>query len=176
MVFALLTMAVVAVIAVTMTFNRVIDRKSQVQCARASIDAAFKQRHDLIPRLIVLCEKHLGYEAAVLKDLTMIRTKAIGAVSDRSDVHAELESQLRTVFAAAEQYPALREADSFVALQRSLAEVAERLAAARRTYHASVAAYDRACCTPITGIAARILGYRSGTMAERVSPTIAKAL
>jgi LemA protein len=166
-------LVIAAVIAVTLIFNRVIGKRNHVKSARALIDAQLKKRHDLIPILIAVCEKHLGYEAAVLMDLTMIRTKAIGAVSDRSDVHGQLESQLRIVFAATEPYPALRDTDDFVRLQRSLAEIEERLAAAREIYDASAAAYEQACQMPLTGIAARILGYRSATLSERGGATIA---
>jgi LemA protein len=165
--FGMLTIAVVAVIAVTLIFNLVIGKKNQVEFALASIDAQFKKRYDLIPNLIAVCEKYLGYEAGVLKDLTATRTKAIGAVSgERSDVDGQLSSQLRTVFAVAEQYPALRAADTFIFLQRSLNEVEEQLSAARRAYNASVMAYNNACQMPPTSIAARILGYRSRAMFE----------
>lgn len=162
-----LSVSIAVVFALIWVLNLVIGRKNQVEFALASIDAQFKKRYDLIPNLVAVCEKYLGYEAAVLTDLTAIRTKATGPGSvDPSTLDSQVSSRIRSVFAVAEQYPDLRAADTFMMLQRSLNEVEEQLSAARRAYNAAVMVYNNTCQMFPTSLIARILGYRSRAMFE----------
>ena len=153
-------LVVVALILVVL-FNSVIGRKNQVEFAFASVDAQLKKRYDLIPNLVAACEKYMGYENNLLKELTETRSKATQASpDDRVAMDGTLSSQLRSVFALAENYPDLKAAETFTMLQRSLNEVEEQLAAARRAFNAAVTEYNNAVQMFPTSIAAAIMGYR----------------
>ena len=165
--------AVFALIAVISIFNSIIGKKNQVEFAFASIDAQLKKRFDLIPNLVSSCEKYMGYEENLLRDLTETRTKMLQASSDdKVAMDGRLSSQLRSVFALAENYPDLKAVESFTLLQRSLNEVEEQLAASRRAFNAAVTAYNNSLQMFPTSVAARLMGYRSrawfeATAAER---------
>ena len=142
-------------------FNSVIGRKNQVEFAFASVDAQLKKRFDLIPNLVSSCEKYMGYEQQLLKDLTATRSKVLqGGRDETIALDATISSQLRSVFALAENYPDLKAAETFTMLQRSLNEVEEQLAAARRAFNAAVTQYNNAVQMFPTSIAASIMGYR----------------
>lgn len=151
----------VALVAIAVV-NSLIGKKNQVEFAFASIDAQLKKRYDLIPNLVSSCEKYMGYEEKLLKDLTETRAKATAASSDdKIALDGTLSSQLRSVFALAENYPDLKAAETFTMLQRSLNEVEEQLAAARRTFNAAVTVYNNAVQMFPTSIAAGLMGYRT---------------
>lgn len=147
--------------------NSLIGKKNGVESAFSSVDVQLKKRFDLVPNLVAVCEKHMGYEERVLKDLTATRTKALeGNADGRVSLDASLSSQLRAVFAVAENYPTLTAAESFTLLQRSLNEVEEQLSAARRSFNAAVTAYNNACEMFPTNIVAKLMGYRTRSWFE----------
>lgn len=154
-------LAVVAGACIAVVFNIVIGQKNRADFAYASIDAQLKKRCDLIPNLVAACEKYMGYEAGLLRELTLSRSRILHAAdSEKMTTDAGLAAQLRSLFAVAENYPELRASASFTLLQRSLNEVEEQLAAARRAFNAAVTAYNNAIQMFPTNIAARLMGYR----------------
>lgn len=154
-------LVVAAFIAVAL-FNAVIGKKNQVEFAFASVDVQLKKRYDLIPNLVSSCEKYMGYEEKLLKDLTETRTQILQGNTDaKVALDGKLSSQLRSVFALAENYPDLKAVETFTLLQRSLNEVEEQLAASRRAFNAAVMAYNNAVQMLPTSIAAKLMGYQT---------------
>ena len=156
----IVALAVVAAVAIVL-FNSVIGKRNRVEFAFASIDAQLKKRHDLIPNLVSTCEKYMGYEQQLLKDLTETRSSILkGSADDKVALDGRLSSQLKSVFALAENYPELKASESFTMLERSLNEVEEQLAASRRAFNAAVTEYNNAVQMFPTSIAAAIMGCR----------------
>lgn len=152
---------VVAVVVVVFAFNFLVSRKNQLETAFSSIDVQLKKRYELIPNLVSVCEKYMGYEQKVLADLTATRTRILEADDEtRVALDGALSSQLKSVFAVAENYPELAAAETFAMLQRSLNEVEEQLAAARRFFNSAVNDYNNAVEMFPTNLLARVLGYR----------------
>ena len=157
----------VTVVIIIAIFNSLIGKKNQVEFAFASIDAQFKKRYDLIPNLVSACEKYMGYEDTMLREITATRMKALEAGNEeRIELDSKLSNQLRSVFALAENYPNLKAVETFTLLQRSLNEVEEQLSAARRAYNAAVTVYNNACQMLPTSIAAGLMGYRTKSWFE----------
>jgi LemA protein len=158
----LIATAAVALIAVVWMFNTLIGRKNNVAYAFASIDAMLKKRYDLIPNLVATVEKYMSYEGGVLEKLTGLRTKAIAGTLSEAET-AELDNQmtktLRSLFAVAENYPALRASEPFVHLQASLNEVEEQLSASRRAFNAAVTDYNNGVEMFPLNLVARMMGY-----------------
>lgn len=148
-------------------FNRMIGMKNAVAFAFASVDTMLKRRYDLIPNLVSTCEKYMGYEQAVLKDVTEARARAMQASDDeRVRMDASLAGQLKSVFAVAENYPELKASESFDNLQRALNEIEDQIAAARRAFNASVLNYNNACEMFPTNFVAAMMGYKTRAMFE----------
>ena len=146
---------------IALIFNRLISRKNQLVFAFAAIDVQLKKRYYLIPNLVAICEKYLGYEHQTLQQITAIRSQALqSGPQQQAPLDAQLSNQLRSVFALSENYPELKAAEQFALLQRSLNEVEEQLAAARRAFNAAVFAYNNAIQMFPGNLAARLLGYQ----------------
>ncbi len=149
------------VIVIIVIFNSMIRKKNQVEFAFASIDAQLKKRYDLIPNLVSACEKYMGYEEKLLKELTATRVGILKATPDeRVALDGRLSAQLRSVFAVAENYPNLKSVETFTLLQRSLNEVEEQLSASRRAFNAAVMSYNNGVQMFPTNIVCRLMGYR----------------
>lgn len=160
-ILVLLAVIVAAALFIGLIFNLLISKKNQVAFAFASIDVQLKKRYDLIPNLVASCEKYMGHEQTVLKELTATRSQVQqGGKHDPIALDGQLSSQLRSVFALAENYPDLKAVESFTQLQRALNEVEEQLAASRRAFNAAVFAYNNAVQMFPTNLAASLMGYR----------------
>jgi LemA protein len=157
----------VVVLFIIVLFNSLTGKKNQVEFAFASIDVQLKKRFDLIPNLVASCEKYMGYEEKVLKELTEARSQAMsGGDNAKVAMDGKITSQLRSVFALAENYPDLKAMDSFTTLQMSLNEVEEQLSASRRAFNAAVTDYNNAVQMFPSNIAANIMGYKTRTWFE----------
>jgi LemA protein len=59
-----------------------------------------------------------------------------------------------------ENYPQLKASENFMHLQRTLVELEEQIAAARRAFNAAVLDYNNAVQMFPTNIAASVMGYK----------------
>lgn len=131
---------------VVITFNRLIRLRQLADNAWSDIDVQLRRRHDLIPMIVNVVKGHAGYEKGTLEAVVDARARAQGAVGPAARGVAEgvVEGSLHRVFAIAEDYPDLRAAESFLALQRTLTEVEDHLQNARRYYNAVVRDFNTA--------------------------------
>ncbi len=143
--------------AIIVLINSLVAKKNQVSYALSAIDAQLKKRFDLIPNLVAICEKHMGHEAGVLKELAQSRERYL---SSSSLTDGELSGQLQRFMAVAESHPTLRSSDNFLQFQHALNEVEEQLAAARRTFNATITDYNNACQQFPSNVVARCMGYK----------------
>ncbi len=101
----------------------------------------------------------------------------IDQMNEKADFD-KMFSKVRTqFFAVAENYPELKASENFLQLQRSLNETEEQLAAARRTYNASITDYNNAVQTFPTNLLAGMFGFTRKAVltipeAERVTPDV----
>lgn len=147
--------------------NLMIGRKNAVHFAFSSVDAMLKQRYDLIPNLVSVCERYMQHERSVLAEITATRTQAMQAAPrDVARLNEQLSAQLKNLFALAEGYPELKAAAPFDSLQQSLNEVEAQIAASRRAYNAAVLSYNNACEMIPTSIVAAAMGYKNQPMFE----------
>jgi LemA protein len=162
-IITLLVVAAGAILTGIMMVNSLIARKNQVEFAFAGIDAQLKKRYDLIPNLVAVAERYLGYEQEVLVELTRARTLALAEGHGTTELAAldnRVGRAITSLFAVAENYPTLRACEPFLELQGSLNEVEEQLAAARRAFNAAVTWYNNGCEQFPLSLAASYLGYR----------------
>ena len=108
-----------------------------------------------------------------------MRNKTYTSLNDSEKADFDkMFSKVRTqFFAVAENYPELKASENFLQLQRSLNETEEQLAAARRTYNASVTDYNNAVQTFPTNLLAGMFGFTNKVVltipeAERATPDV----
>jgi LemA protein len=128
------------------TYNRLVALRQNANQAFADIDVQLKQRQDLIPNLVETVKGYAAHEKGTLEAVTNARAAAAAAPSVEARVQAEnaLSGALRQLFAVAEAYPDLKANANFMQLQGELADIENKLAAARRFFNNTVAEFNAA--------------------------------
>ncbi|VVT17775.1 LemA family protein [Erythrobacter sp. EC-HK427] len=139
--FILIGIVIVLVVVVIGIYNRLVGLRQNVNQGVADIDAQLRQRHDLIPNLVNTVKGYASHEADTLEAVIAARNKAAsGSVNSQDE--ATLRIALDKVLALGEAYPDLKANTNFQELQRELANVEDKLAAARRALNAAVSRYN----------------------------------
>ncbi|MEP2736800.1 MAG: LemA family protein [Erythrobacter sp.] len=136
-ILAVLAMVVIGI------YNRLVAQRQNVNQGVADIDAQLRQRHDLIPNLVSTVKGYAAHEQETLEQVITARNTAANG-SLKSGDEAGLRVALDKMLALGEAYPDLKANVNFQELQRELAEVEDKLAAARRALNAAVSRYNTA--------------------------------
>jgi LemA protein len=144
-------------------YNSLIGKKNQVANAFSSIDVMLKKRFDLLPNLIETVKQYMQHESATLARIVELRSQeTTGNLSTAQKI--ELDKQVSTgvsgLMLTVESYPELKANQNFINLQSTWTESEEQIAAARRTYNASVTDYNDAIMMFPGSIVAGMLSYQ----------------
>ncbi len=141
--FVILAVLAVGVLVLIGIYNKLVGLRQGVRQGVADIDAQLRQRHDLIPNLVETVKGYAGHESATLEAVIAARNAAAsGAPSSGSE--QQLKSALGNLIALGEAYPDLKASANFQSLQSELADVEDKLAAARRALNAAAARFNAA--------------------------------
>lgn len=140
---AILVIAVATLVLVIGIYNNLVSLRQNVRQGVADIDAQLRQRHDLIPNLVETVKGYAGHEAATLEAVIEARNRAARGGPDTASEQG-LRVALDNLLALGEAYPDLKASANFQELQRELADVEDKLAAARRALNAAVARFNSA--------------------------------
>ncbi|QOP46032.1 LemA family protein [Sulfurimonas paralvinellae] len=164
----LIILIVLAIILVLM-YNSLVAKKNQVENIFASVDTQLKKRYDLIPNLVASVSKYMDHEKSLLEEVTKLRSEANRPnISDKQKMNldAKITKALGSIMIAVENYPDLKANENVMHLQRSLNEVEEQIAAARRAYNQAVTDYNNALEMIPTNIMASMMGYKEKDVFE----------
>ncbi|HEY3695642.1 LemA family protein [Phenylobacterium sp.] len=127
-------------------YNRLVALRQSANQAFADIDVQLRQRHDLIPNLVETVKGYASHERGTLEAVVAARNAAVAAqgVDDKVQAENALSGALRGLFALSESYPDLKASANFAALQAELANIENKLAAARRFFNNAVGEYNAA--------------------------------
>ncbi len=126
---------------VLFTYNSLVNGRNQVRLAFSTIDVQLKMRFDLVPNLVETVKGYAAHEREVLENVTLARNQAASPGAGWQ-AQENLQHAVGSLIARAEAYPDLKASGHFLMLQRQLAECEAQIAAARRTYNASVMDYN----------------------------------
>jgi LemA protein len=142
----LLIIIVVVGVILVLVYNRLVALRQTCNQAWGDIDVQLKQRHDLIPNLVETVKGYAGHERGTLEAVVAARNAAMAAgdVKDLAQAESMLTGALRQLFALAEAYPDLKANTNFLQLQRELADIENKVAAARRFFNNAVAEFNTA--------------------------------
>ena len=131
---------------VMMIYNRLVALRQTTRQAWGDIDVQLKQRHDLVPNLVETVKGYAGHEKETLESVVKARQQAVDASSGKDLAQAEnvLSGALRQLFALSESYPDLKANQNFLSLQNELADLENKIAAARRFFNNAVSEYNTA--------------------------------
>ncbi|WP_299192120.1 LemA family protein [uncultured Erythrobacter sp.] len=141
--FGLIGLLVVIAVMVIGIYNNLVGLRQNVRQGTADIDAQLRQRHDLIPNLVESVKGYAGHESSTLEAVVEARNVAAKGSPDSSSEQG-LKIALDNLLALGEAYPDLKASANFQELQRELADIEDKLAAARRALNAAVAQFNTA--------------------------------
>ena len=125
-------------------YNGLVTMRQRVNEAFADVDVQLRQRHDLIPNLVETVKGYAAHERGTLDEVVKARNAAVIAQGPAQQAAAEnmLSGALRQLFALAERYPDLKASANFQQLQAELADIENKIAAARRFFNSAVQEYN----------------------------------
>jgi LemA protein len=161
----LLILVILVFIAIGM-YNRLVKLRNNRENAFADIDVQLKQRLDLIPQLVEAVKGYMKHESTVLTDITNARANALKATSINEKIAAEtqLSTALQGLNVAVEAYPDLKASQNFMQLQDEIADIENKLAAARRFFNSATKELNNAVETFPSNILAGMFGFKREPM------------
>jgi LemA protein len=132
------------VLYIVYVYNGLVALRQRVNQSFADVDVQLKQRHDLVPNLVETVKGYAAHERGTLEAVVQARNAAVAARGPQQMAQAEnaLTGALRQLFALAESYPDLKANQNFQQLQTELADIENKIAAARRFFNNAVQEYN----------------------------------
>jgi LemA protein len=155
---------VLLVLIVFCQYNTLVKLKMKVKQAKSGIDVYCQQRFDLIPNLIETVKGYMKHEKEVFENITKLRTEYNNTKDIK--VSQELNKQMNSIIAVAENYPNLKASEQFLNLQRNLEKIESQLQAARRIYNNDVTNYNTKISIVPYNIIASIFNFESESLFE----------
>ncbi|GHA83658.1 membrane protein [Algimonas arctica] len=144
----LVILGVVALLAILIIglYNRLVALRQTTNQAWSDIEVQLKQRQDLVPSLVNTVKGYASHEKDTFREVIEARNRAVSADTVGGQVAAEgmLSAALGKLFALAEAYPELKANTNFLQLQDQLADIENKIAAARRFYNNASQEYNTA--------------------------------
>ncbi|HEX2215349.1 MAG TPA: LemA family protein [Xanthobacteraceae bacterium] len=142
--WVIIGLIVLLVLWIVFIYNGLVAMRQRVNQSFADIDVQLKQRHDLVPNLVETVKGYATHERGTLEAVVQARNAAVAAHGPAAQAQAEnmLSGALRQLFALAESYPDLKANQNFQQLQTELADIENKLAAARRFFNNAVQEYN----------------------------------
>lgn len=151
--------------------NKLIRLKNQRENSFANIDVLLHKRHDIIPQLIGAVEGYMNHERETLENVTAARSGAVKArtVDEKIAAEQNLNSALRGLQIAIEDYPNLKADQNFRELQGEIVNIENQLASSRSTFNADTRKFNDAIGTFPSNIVAGSMGYNEEKMFDMSS-------
>lgn len=135
-------LGVIALVAIFLwsLYNGLVTARMRVEESWSGIDVQLKRRSSLIPNLVEAVKGYAKHERAVFENVTKARSALMGATGAKEAAKADnmLAGALKTLFAVAEAYPALRASENFKHLQEELSDTESKIAYSRQFYNSNV--------------------------------------
>jgi LemA protein len=166
MTIIILIVIVVLAFLVIGLYNRLVKLRNNRENAFADIDVQLKQRLDLIPQLVEAVKGYMKHESSVLTEITNARAQAMQAKTINEKIAAgnQLSGALQGLQVAVEAYPDLKASQNFIQLQEEIADIENKLAAARRFFNSATRELNNAVQTFPSNLLASMFGFQREPM------------
>lgn len=125
-------------------YNGLVRSRVRTREAWSGIDVQLKRRADLVPNLVETVRGYAAHERETFDSVTRARAMLQQAEgpAQAAEANNQLTQALRSLFAVAENYPELRASENFMALQRELSDIEEKIAYSRQFYNRNVTDFN----------------------------------
>jgi len=159
----ILVVIIVAIIGfVIRTYNELVRSKNAVKNSLAQIDTQLQRRFDLIPNLVETVKGFASHEKELLENVVASRSGYMNATTpgEKLSMNTQLTSNLRTLFAVAENYPELKANANFLKLQDELSETEDKISYSRQFYNDAVTIYNNKLQMFPSNLVAGMYGFK----------------
>ena len=163
-----LAAVVILVIWIVFIYNNLVALRNNRENAFANIDVQLKQRYDLVPQLVETIKGYASHEKETLEKVTAARAAAMNAttVDEKLAADKALSGALAGLRVSLEAYPELKANQNFLQLQNELADIENKLSAARRFFNSTTRELNNACEVFPNNIVAGMFGFKRAPMYE----------
>ncbi|MDO8526538.1 MAG: LemA family protein [Deltaproteobacteria bacterium] len=125
-------------------YNQLVALNQSVQASWSQIENVLQRRNDLIPNLVETVKGYATHEQKVFIDVTEARAKVGQAktIPEKVAANDQMSGAIGRLLVVAENYPALKANQNFLALQDELAGTENRIAVERHRYNEQVQVYN----------------------------------
>jgi LemA protein len=143
-------------------YNRIVALRQRRKNAFSDVEVQLRLRYDLVPNLVETVKGYAGHEKTVLETVTAARASAMrgGSVGDRVKAEQALGGAMMNLMAVAEQYPQLKADANFRQLQADLADVENKIAAARRFFNNATSEFNTTVTQFPAVLVAKMMGFK----------------
>jgi LemA protein len=164
---ALIVAAVLSLIFLLRTYNRLVAMRNNVRNGWSDIDVQLRRRHDLVPNLVESVRGYMSHERETLEAVTRARGQAMTSGADiatRAAAEMALTGAVGNLFAVVERYPTLKASHNFLLLQEQLTSTENRIAFARQRYNETVRQYNTALAEFPRNLVAGAFGFSASSL------------
>ena len=167
-VLIIVIIVLIALIWLIAAYNTLVRLRVSRENAFANIDIQLKQRYDLIPQLVATVKGYATHEKTLLEEVTKARTAAMGATTTNDKIAADnqLSSALAGLRVSLEAYPDLKANQNFLQLQGEIADIENKLAAARRFFNSATRELNVTVQSFPSNLIAGMFGFHTEPMFE----------
>ena len=143
-------------------YNRIVALRQRRKNAFSDVDVQLRLRYDLIPNLVEVVKGYAGHEKSTLESVIAARASAMrgGSVADRVKAEQALGGAMMNLMVVAEQYPQLKADASFRQLQSDIADVENKIAAARRFFNNATSEFNTTVTQFPAVLVAKMMGFK----------------
>jgi len=162
MTIAIIVIVALIIIVLVAIYNGLVRLNVRSNEAWSDITVQLKRRADLIPNLVETVKGYATHEKTVFEDVTKARSAVMSANGPAETAKADNQFQqtMKSLFAVAEAYPALRASENFQKLQDEVTDTEDKIQASRRFYNGVVRDFNTKRKVFPTNIFASILGFK----------------
>lgn len=159
----IVAVVVILAVIVIVIYNGLVATKVRVDEAWSDITVQLKRRLDLIPNLVNSVKGYATHEKEVFERVTEARANALNAqgVKETAKAENQFEDALKSLFAVAESYPALRASENFQQLQAELTDTEDKIMASRRFYNGAARELNIKINTFPSNLIAGMFGFKT---------------
>ena len=148
---------VLSVLGFVYLYNDLVEKEEEVFTSWSQVESNYQRRADLVPNLVESVKTYVAHEEKILLSIAESRQAAMGAMegmsskledsaalAEFSQAQSALHGDIVKLFGLAEDYPDLRSADNFLALQDQLEGAENRINISRMAFNEGVKDYNSA--------------------------------
>jgi len=160
--FAVVLAIFLVLFLVVVSYNGVVALRQRADKAWANIEVTLKQRHDMLPNLVNAVRGVMGFEQAVLEEVTRQRSRWSPEDAPPTQAAASdgTSAAVRTLVATVEAYPELKSQGNVLELQGEIERLESVIADRRELYNDSVYRFNTAIAQVPGALFAPVFGWR----------------